>query len=155
MSSMFAGYPPGAELSGPWCSSLDSFHSLIFIGMIEFCGTENAECMWEDLGDALERFNRSAHRAWQVDDQRLIGRAGNSARKISAWVFLPTTRSHQFNKPGMRSINYGLCCFRCDIPRSEPGAAGCQDEMNTLGWVHPFGELADDFVGLIGDTRTS
>ena len=93
--------------------------------------------MRNDIEDCLKTFNRSGGRAGSIENQRLTSGAGGSTRKTAKWIHSP----HRFGETWCLAVEHHLRSFRREIPRTESGATGRDDES-----VESIGHLKDRFA---------
>ncbi len=79
---------------------------------------------------------------------------GDGARQQRGRNFLTAFAAHFFNDPGNEAISDGLRRFGRVVARTEPRAAGCQDDIDAIR-IREFAELLADIGGIVGDAQVA
>lgn len=89
---------------------------------------EQRERVRYEVEHGLERGNGSLRAARQIHDERISASAGYGATKRGQRGAARSGGAHAFGKAVEDAAADGACSFRCDIPRSNPGAPSGDDQ---------------------------
>jgi hypothetical protein len=90
---------------------------------------EDLQGVRQQIGNGVERFERAARAAGQIDDQNAASHARNGSGQDGAGRFFAAFVAHQFGNSGQQFLAGLQGGFGSGISRADSRASRCQDQV--------------------------